>query len=392
LNRPVEATAPEPRERLLTRAFAAVWICSFGAFVAIGAQLPVLPRFAEGPLDAGAVGIGLAVGASSITALLFQPLAGRIADRTGRRRILLAGTALAAAMIAAYTLADGLATLVALRLAVGVGEACWFVAAATMVADLAPESRRGEALSYFTLAAYGGLAIGPLVGDLVLDLAGYDAVWLTAAGCAAGAFLLSLRLPETRQEHEEVASGRWVYRPALSAGLVLLAALMSFGGFNAFVALYALELGLERTGLVFATFAVVVIAVRSLGARLPDALGPRRAATIALVGLAAGMLLIAAWPSQVGLFAGTVVFSFGQALAFPALMAFVVAGAPAHERSAAVGTLSAFVDLAIASGAVFLGAVVAVSGYRGAFLTAALVAAAGLLLLARLPARRTSRA
>lgn len=386
----VATTAPKPR--LLTKAFAGVWVSAFAAFVALGAQLPVLPRYADGPLGAGSVGVGLAVGASSITALLFQPVAGRIADRHGRRRILLVGTGLAATMIAAYTLTAGLASLVALRLVVGVGEALWFVGAATMIADLAPESRRGEALSYFTLGAYGGLAVGPVIGDSVRDLAGYDAVWLTAAGCAVGAFLLSLRLPETRQEHDEAPSGRWIYTPALAAGLVLLAALMSFGGFNAFVALYAVELGVERSGLVFATFAAVVIAVRSLGARLPDALGPRRAATLALVGLAAGMLLIAAWPTVVGLFAGTVVFSFGQALAFPALMAFVVAGAPAHERSAAVGTLSAFVDLAIASGAVVLGVVVKLSDYRGAFLVAALVAAGGLLLLARLPAPRSSPA
>ncbi|MDQ4030002.1 MAG: MFS transporter, partial [Actinomycetota bacterium] len=69
----------------------------------------------------------------------FQPLAGRIADRHGRRRILLAGTSLASATVAAYTLADGLAPLVALRLVLGVGEALWVAGAATMVADLAPD-------------------------------------------------------------------------------------------------------------------------------------------------------------------------------------------------------------------------------------------------------------
>ena len=380
------------KPRLLTRAFVGVWLSAFAAFIALGSQLPVLPRYADGPLGAGSVGVGLAVGASSITALLFQPIAGRIADRHGRRRILLAGTVLAATMIAAYTLTASLASLVALRLVVGVGEALWFVGAATMIADLAPESRRGEALSYFTLGAYGGLAVGPVIGDTVRELAGYDAAWLTAAGFGVGAFVLSVRLPETREEHDAAPGGRWVYTPAVPAGFVLLAALMSFGGFNAFVALYALEVGVEHGGLVFATFAVVVIAVRSLGARLPDTLGPRRAAALALVGLAAGMVLIAAWPSAVGLFAGTVVFSFGQALAFPALMALVVAGAPAHERSAAVGTLSAFVDLAIASGAVVLGAVVELSGYRGAFLVAALVAGTGLLLLSRLQAPHVIRA
>jgi hypothetical protein len=53
-------------------------------------------------------------------------------------------------------------------------------------------------------------------------------------------------------------SSRWRHNwaPALAAGLVLLAALMSFGGFNAFVALYAVELGVEHPGVVFATFAV----------------------------------------------------------------------------------------------------------------------------------------
>ena len=113
----IAANAARPRR--LTRTFLAVWVSSFAAFVALAAQLPVLPRYADGPLGAGSVGVGLAVGASSITALLFQPLAGRIADRRGRRLILLAGTGLAATMIAAYTLTGGLASLVALRLVVG---------------------------------------------------------------------------------------------------------------------------------------------------------------------------------------------------------------------------------------------------------------------------------
>jgi MFS family permease len=169
---------------------------------------------------------------------------------------------------------------------------------------------------------------------------------------------------------------------------VLVATLFGFGGFNAFVALYALVLGLDRTGLVFATFAVVVIVVRSAGARIPDLLGARRTAQLALACLAAGMTTIAAWHSIEGLFVGTVIFSPGQALAFPALMAFTVRNAPPTERSAAVGTISAFVDLAFGLGAFSLGGIVAAAGYREAFLTAAAVAASGLLLLSRHRATR----
>jgi MFS family permease len=383
----MSGAAESGRRPLLTRPFLLVWLSAFGGFVSIGTLLPTLPRYAEGPLEAGGVGIGVTVGATSVTALLFQPLAGRTGDRRGRRLLLVGGTGLMAASAAAYALVDALAPLIGLRLLTGIGEALFFVGAATTVNDLSPEERRGEALSYFTLAAYGGLALGPLLGDVVLADSRFDAVWLVAAASAVTALLVGALVPETRPAGEASSRpGRIVYWPALPPGLVLVAALFGFGGFNAFVALYALELGLERTSLVFATFAVVVIVVRSAGARVPDLLGARRTAQLALACLAAGMTTIAAWHSIVGLFAGTVIFSLGQALAFPALMAFVVHNAPPTERSAAVGTISAFVDLAFGLGAFSLGGVVAAAGYREAFLTAAVVAASGLLLLSRLRA------
>jgi predicted MFS family arabinose efflux permease len=81
---------------------------------------------------------------------------------------------------------------------------------------------------------------------------------------------------------------------------------------------------------------------------------------------------------------GTFVFSLGQALAFAALLTFALAAAPSTERSAVVGTFSAFVDVAIALGALVLGAVAEAAGYPGAFLAAAATAAGGLVLLARL--------
>ena len=376
----------------MTRAFLLVALSALGGFLSIGVLLPTLPRYAEGPLGAGGVGVGLAVGAASITALVFQPLAGRVGDRRGRRPLLVGGYALMAASIAVYPLVDSLPALVGMRLLTGTGEALFFVGAATVVNDLAPEGRRGEAFSLFTLAAYGGLAAGPLLGDVILGDGRYDAVWLAGSGSALLALLVSLLVRETRRPGSAPESVGLVYRPALPAGLVLFAALFGFGAFNAFIALYALEIGLERTGLVFATLAVIVLAIRSAGARIPDLLGARNAAQLSLLLLASGMVVIAAWSSVAGLFVGTVVFALGQALAFPAIMAFTVASAPPSERSSAVGTISAFVDLGLALGAVVVGGVVAAADYPAGFVTAAAVAVGGLLLLARLQAPRPAPA
>lgn len=363
-------------------------VCStFGGMLSLGMLLPVLPRYAEGPLAAGAVGVGLSVGASSITAVLAQPLLGRLGDVRGRRVLLVCGPLLLAVVGVAYHAAGSIVLLIALRLVAGIGEGMVLVGGASVVTDLAPPERRGQAVSYFTLAPYGGLALGPLLGEAVLSGDRYDAVWLASAGAALAAASLGAAVPETRPERAHGSIGRLVHRAALLPGVVLLCALLGFGAFNAFVTLYALDLGLDGGGLLFLEFAGIVVAVRLFGARLPDVLGPVRCATLALLLLSAGFATMAGWAAPAGLFLGTALMALGQSLAYPALVTFAVGRAPAAERGAVIGTFSAFVDVAIVGGAAGLGLVVSASGYRAAFLAAAIAAAAGLPLLSRLERR-----
>jgi hypothetical protein len=94
---------------VLTPAFLLVAAATLFAFLSIGVVLPVLPRYTEGPLGTGSVGVGLAVGAASLTALLAQPPAGRLGDLRGRRPLMIGGGALmvvgAAGLVAAEHIA-----------------------------------------------------------------------------------------------------------------------------------------------------------------------------------------------------------------------------------------------------------------------------------------------
>jgi MFS family permease len=365
-------------------AFLRVWVATLGAFTAFGVGLLAIPLYARDELAARDVAIGVAVGAASVTAVLFGPASGRLADRRGRRGIAAAGGAIMAGAYLALLLAPGLAPLVAIRLVAGIGEAALVVCAFTIVTDLAPPERRGEAMSLVTVASYGGLAAGPLLGDVLLAGDRFWLAWLAAAGCSAAAALVLLTLPETRPAGQEPPPLAVLPpRPALAPALVLLLALLGFGGFNAFVALYARELG-TRPGLVFALFGVTILLVRGLGRKIPDRFGGRATASAACVSIAAGLAVIGLWQDVRGLFVGTAVFALGQALTYPAAVLLAVARTPAAERSAAVGAVSAAVDVAIALGAFVLGTVAEVAGYGGAFLAAAGVAASGLLVLARL--------
>ena len=127
-------------------------------------------------------------------------MAGRIGDRKGRRVLIVAGALIAAASVAGYALSDSLEVLIAFRLFTGVGEAMLLVGAATMIMDIAPEKRRGEALSLYSLGLWGGLALGPILGELVLDGDRFDSVWLLAAGFCLVAAAIGLHAAGDRAE------------------------------------------------------------------------------------------------------------------------------------------------------------------------------------------------
>jgi len=74
-------------------AFAGVFGVTFCCLLAVGAVLPVLPRYVHDSLGAGDLAVGVVVGCYAITGLLLRPFAGRFADHRGRKpTVLVAGT------------------------------------------------------------------------------------------------------------------------------------------------------------------------------------------------------------------------------------------------------------------------------------------------------------
>jgi MFS family permease len=378
------------QDRLLTKPFVLTMLAEFALCMSVGMLLAIVPVFADDELGVGSFGVALAVAAVSPMVLVCQPFAGRYADRNGRRILIVAGGVIASLSVVAYVLANSLAALVALRLLTGVGEALALVGAATMVTDLAPAHRRGEALSVFSLGLWGGLALGPLLGELVLGDDRFDAVWVLAAVCCLTAGLIGLVLPETapaREADRGLATTRLVHPAAIGPGVVLTFTVLGFAGLGTFGALYARDLGLDGAGSVFLVFSAVVVTTRVLARQVPDRLGPKRTSRIALALIAAGLFTIGLWNVPAGLFAGTIVVAVGHALAFPSLMTLAVNAGPESERSSVVGTFSAFTELGFLVGALTLGAVASAVGYDGVFVVCAFGPLLGVVVLSRISVR-----
>lgn len=388
---PEQALPARPRPRLITPAFVLIALASLAYFTADGILLPAVPRYVEGPLGGNDVAVGLSVAAFAVTALFLRPWAGRLGDRRGRRLLMLVGGAAVAVSVLGYVVATTVPLLFAFRLMSGFGEAFFFTGAASAINDLAPESRRGEAVSFFSLALYVGIGIGPVIGEALMESVGFTATWLVAGGFAVLASVLTLGVPETRPEGEPPAEPAGLIHPAaLRPGTALLASVWGMSGFFAFVPLYALDIGLEGSRFVFLLYSAIVVAIRSFGARIPDIIGPVVASRSALATSTVGLAVVALWSSPTGLFVGVSIFAVGSALAFPGLMMLALRGTPASQRGAIIGTFTAFVDLGFGLGPATLGVVSEAFGYRGLFLTASAVAAGGLaLLLTRFRARET---
>lgn len=374
------AVAATGDERLLTPAFLAIAASVLAFFVASGTFLPATPRYSAGPLAAGDFGVGIVIGSFSLSSIALRPFAGRWADRRGRRLILIIGAILQVAAAAGHLVATTVPLLIVMRLLLGAAEAVFFVAAMAAATDLAPEKRRGEALSLISTALYLGVAIGPVLAEWLLGSSGYPAIWIAATLISVLAVAISWFAPETlplSERRRPDAEGGWLHRAGLVPGLLVLCGAWGMGAYFAFLPLLGDKLGLESVGGYLAVFALVVIGLRIVFARLPDQIGAARLSGTALVLSASGMAIAGFFPSALGLWVATVVFASGVAFTFPAIVTLSVLGIPPSERGAVVGTTSLFLDAAFGLSPAALGLLAASTGYPATFLVSAVVAAIG---------------
>ncbi|HSJ20259.1 MAG TPA: MFS transporter [Nocardioidaceae bacterium] len=374
--------------RLLTPAFVALTLSDLAYFTAVGVLLATTPLFVTGPLGGAELGVGLAMGSFSVTTLLLRPWAGRWVDRHGRRLLLVGGAAAFAVVTVGHLVVDSLPALVALRLLLGAAEAMYFVAGFAALADLAPPQRAGEALSLNSLALYVGIAVGPLLGQALLRWRGFDAAWIGAVALAVLATALATRVPETRGPVDGDAPTPLLHRAAVVPGVALFCGVAATSGFLAFAVLHAQAVGIERWSGVLLVFGGTVVVCRVALARLPDRAGPARLAAAALAVCAMGLMVVGAFETPVGLVVGTVVLALGVAFVTPAVFATVFNTVPAAERGSAAATTSVFIDLGLSGGPILLGVMAATTSLPTSFLLAAVLPAAGSLLLVGKAGRR----
>ena len=316
-----------------------------------------------------------------------RPVAGRLADTRGRRPLLVGGALISALGMLGTAYADNLVLVVLLRLLLGVAEAAFFVAALAALADLAPASRMGEAISYNSLGLYLGLAFGPPLGELLVTSAGFTAAWYGAAALSIVAAVVAAGIKDVRSRSAPTAGhSRLIHWKAVPPALGFFASVLAMGVFFAFGALQAEAVGLMPASAPLFVYGLVVVAGRLSLARVLDRFPALLLGAIALAIIAGGLVIIALWTHPIGMVLGAAIFALGVTISTPAFFSAIFATAKPGERGAASGTASVFLDLGIALGPMVLGLAAEAGGIPFAFGLAAAVVLAGcgwILILSR---------
>jgi len=171
------------------------------------------------------------------------------------------------------------------------------------------------------------------------------------------------------KEHRPRA--RLIHPAGIFPGIVILLALSGMAYYLTFVPLYVRTIGVDGAGAALAEYGLIVVALRAVGARLPDRLGATLLSGSALAASAVGLATLGALQTPLGLYLGTGLFAAGIAFVMPALISLAVSLAPAEERGTVVGTATLFIDVSFGIAPVVLGGVAEVGGYPLGFVVAA---------------------
>jgi MFS family permease len=356
--------------------------------------------------DAAVLSFIVAFGVAKAVANL---AAGALADRLGRRRLLIAGWVIALPVPLLVGLAPGWWMVVVANLALGVNQALAWSMTVAMKIDLVGPRRRGLALGINEAAGYGGVALAAGVGGwLAASYAARDVLVVGGAATALAGLVLSAALvrdtadhvafeqravgrpagppPSLREAFADASYRRPVLRACSQAGLVNnLNDALAWGLLPLYLA--AGGVSVAAIGLIAGLYPAVWAAGQVLTGAWSDRAGRKPLIAGGMLLQAGALTLLAAMHPAVGTAAlVAVALGVGTALVYPTLLAAVADGVAPVERASAVGVYRFWRDTGYVVGGVIAGAGADALGARGAIgVVAALTAASGVWVLLDMP-------
>jgi MFS family permease len=362
------------------------WAC-------MGSMLPTLAVYIkQGGATDGQV--GWVMGAFAVGLLLSRPTLGKIADRRGRKIVVLIGISVAAIAPLLYIPVQHSPLLMsAVRIFHGLSIAAFTTGFSALVADLAPPQNRGEVIGHMSLANPIGMAIGPALGGFLQPQFGDARLFQTATALAIVSLMFALRVrppaiapgtsappsansaPNAAPIGPDVSTWQMLRSDRLRIpSLTMLMVGLAFGLLSTYMPLYVQQLNLDmNAGWFYSMAAVASFSTRLFAGKASDRLGRGRFITLGLACYAVAMVLLWQARSVPWFLAAGFAEGLGGGVVMPVMVALVADRCAPHERGRVFSLCIGGFDLGIALAGPLLGSVAHDYGYATLFGLASMI-------------------
>ncbi|EJR61829.1 hypothetical protein IIO_02737 [Bacillus cereus VD115] len=376
-------------ERLWTKSFIQMSFAMLFLFTGFYLLVPALPLFIK-EIGGNESQVGLMMGMFTIAAVVIRPVIGGMLDQYGRRSFIIFGLILFGLTMYSYNLASTIVLLAVLRVIHGVTWAVSTTAVGTTITDIIPDSRRGEGMGWYGMAMTIAMAIGPMIGLWVVQYYSFHGLFLLATLLSFMAVILSLitKMPFTPQK--EKGKIQLFEKSVLSITVVVFFLSFAYGGITTFLPLFASSINVNP-GTFFLVYAIALTIVRPISGKLLDKYGEVFIILPALCITILAIVVLTISNGLMGIIIAATLYGVGFGSAQPALQAAMLTIVDPSKRGVANASFFTAFDLGIGLGAILLGFVSQMFGYRILFTASSVSAVMALLVFGMFVRQKLSK-
>jgi len=388
---PERGGAPEAQGPLyLDPNLLVVFSITLMAVMGVSSITPVFPSVVEA-LNITPEAVGLLVSVYALPGIIFTPVMGILADRLGRKRVLVPALVLFALAGSACALARDFQLLLILRFFQGLGGASLGSLTATLIGDFYQGQQRTAAMGYKASVLSLGSALYPSLGGVLAVLGWYVPFGLPILGLAvAGAVLFLLDTPPQSERggflrYLDDAVGGMRQMKVLGLYLAtLLSFAVLYGAYMTFIPLFLSERfgsSPPAIGPIMTVGSLATALTASRLGRLSGRLGRESLLTWAFGLFAVSFVIIPWMPGHWWVVLAVCLFGVAQGFNYPVVLSLLAGIAPEEQRAVFMSVNGMVIRIGQAVGPLLMGAVFAVGGMDMVFYAAAGICAVVFLLL-----------
>lgn len=332
---------------------------------------------------------GLSAGIFILGALFGRLLAGSWIDRVGWKKMLYFGFIFFLITTLFYFIIPNLPFLIILRILHGAAFGVSSTATGTIVANIIPETRRGEGTGYYALSTTIASAIGPFLGIFLLQHASFQTNFLVCTIVLIvgflGAFLITVPKVEWTDRREDPIRRfkltNYLEPAALPISIISAFVGLGYSSVLSFLTSYSQKINLIDAGsFFFVTYSIAILISRPFVGRWFDHKGEKVVMYFTFILFALGLFLLSqSYHGYLLLLAG-VLIGLGYGNFLSSAQAISINVSPKNRMGLATSTFFMFIDGGIGIGPFLLGFLIPLVGFRGMYLTMAFVVLACLFL------------